>query len=137
MTKALVGFLLLIVVACSSTTRTDVSNPSPIVGDASVQEKSGKPSAAPGDTNDAVGVAGPGGRNGGGAGTAELSSGSRDDSPAAVAGLRGTLKLGVHLSANGAAAAAFGVALPAHSPAKVDAILKWINANGGIGGRRV
>ncbi len=49
----------------------------------------------------------------------------------------GTLKLGVHLSANGAAAAAFGVRLPAHSPEKVNAIVKWLNTHGGIAGRKV
>jgi hypothetical protein len=49
----------------------------------------------------------------------------------------GTLKLGVHLSANAAAASTFGVRLPAHSPEKVDAIVKWINTHGGIAGRRV
>ena len=49
----------------------------------------------------------------------------------------GTLKVGVHLSANAAAASTFGVRLPAHSPDKVDAIVKWINTHGGIGSRRV
>lgn len=47
------------------------------------------------------------------------------------------MKVGVHLSANAAAASAFGVPLPQHSPAKVDAIVKWINTHGGIGGRKV
>jgi hypothetical protein len=65
--------------------------------------------------------------------------GSASDVPSAAARppTGGTVKIGVHLSANAAAASAFGVALPEHSPAKVDAVVKWINAHGGIGGRRV
>lgn len=76
-------------------------------------------------------------RNGGTAMGSGPGSSARDSSAQAVVPSGGTLKLGVHLSANAAAASAFGVTLPQHSPEKVDAILKWINANGGIGGRKV
>lgn len=126
--------ILLAFVACSSTSeeRADVSERS---SDATAPGSSRSPGAS-------VPTAGASGRPASGSSTSapdgRVVTASSDPAAApAKVPTGGTLKLGVHLSANAAAASTFGVRLPAHSPEKVNAIVEWINTHGGIGGRRV
>jgi ABC-type branched-subunit amino acid transport system substrate-binding protein len=130
----------LVLVACSSTTEERSGVADSTSADAAVDDRAG---------SGASGAAGASGRTAsdgaraaaGGTGDTATSGDTRPaaapDAPVAKVPTGGTVKIGVHLSANGAAASAFGVPLPNHSPAKVDAIVKWINAHDGIGGRRV
>jgi ABC-type branched-subunit amino acid transport system substrate-binding protein len=103
------------------TTRGATATDDPSAG----AEAAGAPGATAGGTSATTG-----------AGDATSTGTSAVDAPVKLP-TGGTLKIGVHLSANGAAASTFGVRLPAHSPEKVDAIVKWINTHGGIAGRRV
>lgn len=74
-----------------------------------------------------------GGGTGGGSGGG---SGGGGSSNPAVTG--GKVQIGIHLSENGQAASEFGVArLPVSGRQEVEAVVKWINANGGMGGKEV
>jgi ABC-type branched-subunit amino acid transport system substrate-binding protein len=136
-TRTLVTVVVLVMVGCSSTSRTNVTARSAenaegtrASGSKAVDGRSGaRASSDAGTSSGGISAAG------GSAAVAGPGAASAPSSKQLPVG--GKLTIGVHLSANAAAASAFGVALPEHSPAKVDAIVKWINANGGIGGRRV
>jgi ABC-type branched-subunit amino acid transport system substrate-binding protein len=125
----------LVASGCSSTTKRGAATRAKDGGPAITGPGAEAASAAPGEASAAPGAAGSKSRAKAKAGAAGGTAGGGGAAGTLPTG--GTLKVGVHLSANAAAASAFGVTLPQHSPAKVDAIVKWINENGGVGGRKL
>jgi ABC-type branched-subunit amino acid transport system substrate-binding protein len=74
----------------------------------------------------------------GSAGDSDPSGGTVGDAQRVSTARGGKIRIGVHVSQNANAANQFGVArLPVTGPGEIAAIVGWINAHGGIGGRRV
>lgn len=140
---ALVVVGLFVLAACSSTSERTTGEPGAPAGTEA-------PAAAAGD--DAT----PGPDDAGGRGSGGPASGGADGRPAGRGGSdgaggasaprapgvlprgTGTIKIGIHNSENGGAAAQFGAnALPASGRREAEAAIKFVNANGGLGGKKI
>jgi ABC-type branched-subunit amino acid transport system substrate-binding protein len=127
--------LSLLLSACASTSKQEARDAregrSAEAGD--VVDENGDPKGTSEGGRSGPGGSGPGSQGG----TGGDSSADGND-PAAPGPSGGKVRIGVHLSQNGDAASQFGVVrLPATGPGEVKAIVDWVNANGGIGGKKV
>jgi hypothetical protein len=127
-----------VLAACSSTAKGPGRSSEP--GEAASEFAGGAPGASPGASASAGSNSSSGGATSGAPGrtSTDRSAGGGPVAPGKLARGTGSVEIGIHNSENGGAAARFGAnALPPSGRKEVEGVVRYMNAHGGLGGKKI